>query len=33
MDMLQAIGYLIFAIALIGGIIYQTINYKDNNHQ
>jgi hypothetical protein len=28
---MEAIGYFIFAILLIGGMIYQTINYRDDN--
>ena len=29
--MIDTIEYLIFAILLLGGIIYQIINYKDDN--
>jgi len=29
---MEAIGYLIFGVLLVGGVIYQTINYRDTNH-
>lgn len=32
MKTLEHIGLLIFIIAFIGGVIYQTINYKEDTH-
>lgn len=29
---METIGYFIFGVLLVGGIIYQTINYRDTNH-
>ena len=29
--MIDAIGYFIVMVVMIGGMIYQTINYRDHN--
>lgn len=31
-EILYGIGYVVFILAIIGGIIYNTINYKENLH-
>ena len=32
MEILWTIGYFIFGLSLVGGVIYQTVNYRDTNH-